>query len=287
LFVGCERLIPSFPQNITDLLGQLYEYHRDDRSSIRTLQNVLVTLWELVHSLFQRYVGAPCRQVRESAAQTVRAILGQWRMPLALRRGAGRALRFVVPPEMPELATDGGDGADNADGANAAEGAVAGNGGDDGDYPRGDRRRRCNDPRLLEPAFLNPEDYPEGWLVYHPELGVVLKTVADAHDKEQQQTQQRQQEHGQQDRVKEQHQRKPPGRWSSRVSLDDSDSTRENGAEPATTAAESPPVPSFPAGPSRDDLDAAAVAAPAVPHPAASTSPPGPPPPDSGGVTTA
>lgn len=31
----------------------------------------------------------------------------------------------------------------------------------------------------LEPAFLNEMDYPPNWMVYHPQLGVVPKTVAD------------------------------------------------------------------------------------------------------------
>ena len=31
----------------------------------------------------------------------------------------------------------------------------------------------------LEPAFLRDEDYPPGWLVFHPVLGVVAKVEAD------------------------------------------------------------------------------------------------------------
>eukprot|EP00521_Asterionellopsis_glacialis_P019140 CAMPEP_0195314834 /NCGR_PEP_ID=MMETSP0708-20121125/2639_1 /TAXON_ID=33640 /ORGANISM="Asterionellopsis glacialis, Strain CCMP134" /LENGTH=175 /DNA_ID=CAMNT_0040379919 /DNA_START=21 /DNA_END=548 /DNA_ORIENTATION=- len=31
----------------------------------------------------------------------------------------------------------------------------------------------------IEPAFLKEEDYPPGWLVYHPVLGVVPKAEAD------------------------------------------------------------------------------------------------------------
>lgn len=38
----------------------------------------------------------------------------------------------------------------------------------------------------LEPAFLNPAAYPEGWMVYHPVLGVVSKTVADNYNASQQ-----------------------------------------------------------------------------------------------------
>ena len=34
----------------------------------------------------------------------------------------------------------------------------------------------------LEPAFVNEADYPPGWLVYHPVLGVVLKQTADSHE---------------------------------------------------------------------------------------------------------
>jgi hypothetical protein len=36
----------------------------------------------------------------------------------------------------------------------------------------------------IEPAFLNDEDYPPGWLVYHSVLGVVPKEEADQHDRE-------------------------------------------------------------------------------------------------------
>ena len=39
----------------------------------------------------------------------------------------------------------------------------------------------------IEPAFLNDQDYPPGWLVYHPLLGVVSKEDADKYDKDQQQ----------------------------------------------------------------------------------------------------
>jgi hypothetical protein len=31
----------------------------------------------------------------------------------------------------------------------------------------------------LEPAFLNDQDYPPGWMVYDKEMGVILKTRAD------------------------------------------------------------------------------------------------------------
>ncbi|KAL3931451.1 MAG: hypothetical protein SGBAC_011301 [Bacillariaceae sp.] len=43
--------------------------------------------------------------------------------------------------------------------------------------------KQSQPPPELEPAFLNPEDYPPGWLVFHPELGVVAKEEADAHDR--------------------------------------------------------------------------------------------------------
>ena len=36
----------------------------------------------------------------------------------------------------------------------------------------------------IEPAFLDEKDYPPGWLVYHPLLGVVTKEEADNHDRE-------------------------------------------------------------------------------------------------------
>jgi hypothetical protein len=42
-------------------------------------------------------------------------------------------------------------------------------------------RRIHRDPNELEPAFCKATDYPPDWLVYHPVLGVVLKTTADVY----------------------------------------------------------------------------------------------------------
>jgi len=36
----------------------------------------------------------------------------------------------------------------------------------------------------IEPAFLDEKDYPPGWLVYHPSLGVVPKDEADKFDRD-------------------------------------------------------------------------------------------------------
>lgn len=36
----------------------------------------------------------------------------------------------------------------------------------------------------IEPAFLDEKDYPPGWLVYHPRLGVVPKDEADKFDRD-------------------------------------------------------------------------------------------------------
>lgn len=41
------------------------------------------------------------------------------------------------------------------------------------------RKHRRRKPGVLEPAFENNGDYPEGWMVYHALLGVVSKEVAD------------------------------------------------------------------------------------------------------------
>ena len=38
-----------------------------------------------------------------------------------------------------------------------------------------------HDTNDLEPAFVNESEYPPGWLVYHPALGVVLKETADSY----------------------------------------------------------------------------------------------------------
>lgn len=46
----------------------------------------------------------------------------------------------------------------------------------------------------IEPAFLNECDYPKGWLVYHPVLGVVPKEDADQYDEHQRTMQQKQSE---------------------------------------------------------------------------------------------
>jgi hypothetical protein len=47
----------------------------------------------------------------------------------------------------------------------------------------------------LEPAFLKESDYPPGWMVYHPVLGVVSKEEADKYNKGiQQQTPSRKQQ---------------------------------------------------------------------------------------------
>lgn len=46
---------------------------------------------------------------------------------------------------------------------------------------RGEQRTsfsKCSD-REIEPAFLREEDYPPGWLVYHPVHGVISKLDAD------------------------------------------------------------------------------------------------------------
>eukprot|EP00536_Pseudo-nitzschia_multiseries_P001373 jgi/Psemu1/234533/estExt_Genewise1.C_180035 len=36
----------------------------------------------------------------------------------------------------------------------------------------------------LPPAFSNRDDYPEGWLVYHPVLGVVSVKEAERYDEQ-------------------------------------------------------------------------------------------------------
>ena len=42
-----------------------------------------------------------------------------------------------------------------------------------------------NEMAPLEPAFLNKEDYPTGWLVYHPVLGLTSVKEADQHNDQQ------------------------------------------------------------------------------------------------------
>lgn len=45
---------------------------------------------------------------------------------------------------------------------------------------------KCNYMDPLEPAFLNKNDYPEGWLVFHPILGVSSVKEANEFDEQQQ-----------------------------------------------------------------------------------------------------
>jgi hypothetical protein len=131
---------------------------------------------EVLYSLYQRYLETPFWQLWEGLAQTIQQGRRRWRPPAALTvlslfwTGGGT---LFVPLEMPDLADVDEDGADVADAVVVRDGK---NNNDNDDGKR-------NDPNSLEPAFLNPEDYPKDWLVYHPALGVVLKTVADAYNK--------------------------------------------------------------------------------------------------------
>ncbi|GKY97017.1 hypothetical protein MPSEU_000660500 [Mayamaea pseudoterrestris] len=45
--------------------------------------------------------------------------------------------------------------------------------------PQQDSRNLHHDPDDVEPAFIDECDFPISWLVYHPVLGVVTKTIAD------------------------------------------------------------------------------------------------------------
>lgn len=44
--------------------------------------------------------------------------------------------------------------------------------------------RSINGLEPLEPAFLNEDDYPPNWLVFHPTLGVCSKDESDQYDKQ-------------------------------------------------------------------------------------------------------
>lgn len=61
-------------------------------------------------------------------------------------------------------------------------GAPAAGGGNDDETTLPVKATRVNRDNI-EPAFLKDEDYPPGWLVYHPVLGVVPKTEADQYMK--------------------------------------------------------------------------------------------------------
>lgn len=45
--------------------------------------------------------------------------------------------------------------------------------------------RYCQTFVELEPSFVCEDDFPEGWMVYHPILGVVMKTAADKYNYDQ------------------------------------------------------------------------------------------------------
>lgn len=54
---------------------------------------------------------------------------------------------------------------------------------------RDQSRNRSKNIAPIEPAFLRDEDYPPGWLVFDPDLGVVSKVDADKHKQEHEQKQ--------------------------------------------------------------------------------------------------
>ncbi|CAB9497284.1 expressed unknown protein [Seminavis robusta] len=62
----------------------------------------------------------------------------------------------------------------------------------------------------LEPAFLNDEDYPPGWLVFDPVLGVVSKAEADNYKRKQQNAQKSPKQKPRQLRVSQQQQQQQP-----------------------------------------------------------------------------
>mmetsp|Transcript_24219 Transcript_24219/g.35225 ORF Transcript_24219/g.35225 Transcript_24219/m.35225 type:complete len:197 (+) Transcript_24219:225-815(+) len=55
------------------------------------------------------------------------------------------------------------------------------------------RQKVCCWDDEIEPAFLNDEDYPNDWLIFHPWYGVIPKKTADLWKMNEQQQQQQQQ----------------------------------------------------------------------------------------------
>jgi hypothetical protein len=137
-----------------------WNFHRDESGSfLRSLQNVVETLLEMVRGVYAACVVSPIQQASMLLHQFVHNLLLTDR---------------TFPQPMPDLRPD-----DN-------------NGGDANGNPKDEETKkkvgtapfegRWDDPEFLAPAFLNPQEYPPDWKVYHPALGVVLKSEAEEYD---------------------------------------------------------------------------------------------------------
>jgi hypothetical protein len=128
---------------------------------VRSLHNVLDTLLEMARGVYAACVVSPIQQAAMLLHQLVHNLL----------HVRARLTDLVFPQPMPDLVPDNDDN---------NEGGASGNQKDEkGTAPF---EGRWDDPDFLAPAFLNPHEYPPDWKVYHPALGVVLKSEAEEYD---------------------------------------------------------------------------------------------------------
>jgi hypothetical protein len=146
-------------------LRLFWNFHRDKSGSfVRSLQNVVESVLEIVRGMYAACIVAPIQQAAMLLHQFVHNLLHvrAWLTDL------------IFPQPMPDLVPDDNDNVD-----------ASGNPKDDetkkivGTAPF---EGRWDDPEFLEPAFLTREEYPPDWKVYHPALGVVLKSEAEEYD---------------------------------------------------------------------------------------------------------
>jgi hypothetical protein len=148
-------------------LRQFWDCHRDeDGSVLRSLENVLETIREIGRGLYAACVGQPIQQAA--------MLLRQFGHNLWHARQWLKDLFFPEP--MPALIPDDGGLDDGADENGSKK--------DEKKKRKGTApfEGRWNNPAFLEPAFASRDEYPPGWMVYHPALGVVLQTEAEEYD---------------------------------------------------------------------------------------------------------
>jgi hypothetical protein len=148
-------------------LRQFWDCHRDeDGSVLRSLENVLETMREIGRGLYAACVVQPIQQAA--------MLLRQFGHNLWHARQWLKDLFFPEP--MPALVPDDGGVDDGADENGSKK--------DEKKKKKGTApfEGRWNDPAFLEPAFASRDEYPPGWMVYHPALGVVLQTEAEEYD---------------------------------------------------------------------------------------------------------
>jgi hypothetical protein len=142
-----------------------WNVHHDEHGSfMRSLQNVVETLLEIVRGMYAACVVAPIQQVSMLLHQFVHNLLHvrEW------------ITDMIFPQPMPDLLPDHDNNDDGDENGNTKEKKkIVGTAPFEGWW---------DDPDFLELAFSTRDEYPPDWKVYHPALGVVLKSEAEEYD---------------------------------------------------------------------------------------------------------